>query len=59
MPPRPAGFQPLKDFGDTLMFYLSILPLALTNPNILKDHDSRRDGKKESKNDETKPSQID
>lgn len=59
MPPRPVGFQPLKDFGETLIFYLSILPLALTNPNILKDRDSRGDGKKENKDDETKPSQVD
>lgn len=48
MPPRPLlSFQPFKDFGNTMLFYLSILPLALANPNVLKDPDSRRDGRKE------------
>lgn len=46
MPPRPINFQPLKDFGDSIVFYLSILPLAIANPNVLKDRDSRRDRKK-------------
>jgi hypothetical protein len=49
MPPRPPTLQPLKDFGNTLLFYLTILPLALANPNVLKDRDSRRDGKEEEK----------
>lgn len=49
MPPRPANFQPLKDFGDSIVFYLSILPLATANPNVLKDRDSRRDRKKEER----------
>ncbi len=50
MPPRPISFQPLKDFGETLIFYFAILPLALANPNVLKDRDSRRD-KKNAKED--------
>jgi hypothetical protein len=59
MPPHPYIFQPLKSFGDTLIFYFAILPLALANPNVLKDRDSRRDGKKENKDDGPKPSQTD
>lgn len=58
MPPRPMSFQPLKDFGESLIFYLTILPLALANPNVLKDHDSRRERKKEIKDNEPKPSQT-
>jgi hypothetical protein len=46
MPPRPLSFQPLKDFANSIIFYLSILPLALANPNVLRDPDSRREGKK-------------
>lgn len=60
MPPRPVNFQPLKDFGDSIIFYLSILPLAIANPNVLKDRDSRRDRKKEDKDkdDEREKSQT-
>ena len=52
--PRLFNFQPLKDFGETLIFYCAVLPLAVANPNVLKDSDSRRDGKKEVKNEEAK-----
>lgn len=52
--PRLFNFQPLKDFGDTLIFYLAVLPLAMANPNVLKDRDSRREGKTQAKEDEPK-----
>jgi hypothetical protein len=58
MPPRPINFQPLKDFGDKLIFYLAILPLAFANPNVLKEHDSRREQKKNAKEDEVKSSEM-
>lgn len=56
--PRRINFQPLKDFRDSLLFYLAILPLAVANPNVLKDRDSRREKKKVKEKEDAKADEV-
>jgi hypothetical protein len=59
MPPRPAGFGKLKEFGDAAIFYLSILPLAIAHPHLLQEKDGKKcENKDENKEGKRKDSQV-